>query len=601
MEATNIRIKNFKGIDDWVMDLKRITLLFGENGKGKTSLLEAFRTVLTGTIPVCAVRAGETEANVALTFDTGDSLSISITDTGASHYSCGKKVTKKVATELREKILSLPVDVVETLLGSKHEVFSVKPEEFAKMMMELLGVHVDTDKLYDHCGFTKEKTDMLKTVFTGTEIDFDSLEMIFKAIGSRLTQTNREVAELEGVIKHAHSAPPATPLAVLEAQLKDWLQILADAKDCEKRQAAYNTALENRKKYLEDLMRLRNEVSAKKVDQPPRERLIELRTMKDTIAQKLIQLKGTVSSLEKSNSLFEKILDELSSSVCPISKKLVCTTDKTSVRGDLDAQIEANKKQISDLTGEINRADEQLARVSSSITQLEQQETAYLEFVRLNEQYKQKAAGVPELPAPPAVSAGDVEHAQKKVDEINEQISACKSYAAGETARKEYSAKSEEALMLNSLKADFAPKGLAYNILFKAIETSLTSSINETAELLHVDVEYAFAFNSGLHLLARKKGAPNYIPVKAMSDGEQFISQLLLLNLICQTSHLGILVLDNMDSLDAGNTKRVIDLINTPAFKGGYQTILLAGINHTDTMEALQDLLKEPDVVAYTL
>ena len=133
MEATNIKIKNFKGIDDWDMDLKRITLLFGENGKGKTSLLEAFRSVLTGSVPVCAVRAGETEANVSLNFDTGDSLSINITDTGSSHYSCGKKITKKVATELREKILSLPVDVVETLLGSKHEVFSVKPEDFAKM------------------------------------------------------------------------------------------------------------------------------------------------------------------------------------------------------------------------------------------------------------------------------------------------------------------------------------------------------------------------------------------------------------------------------------------------------------------------------------
>lgn len=46
LKATNIRIKNFRGIKDLTLDLDEMTVLIGENNSGKTSVLDAFRLCL---------------------------------------------------------------------------------------------------------------------------------------------------------------------------------------------------------------------------------------------------------------------------------------------------------------------------------------------------------------------------------------------------------------------------------------------------------------------------------------------------------------------------------------------------------------------------
>ena len=49
MQLQTVRIKNFRGIEDWEIELKPgFNLIKGENGKGKTSILEAISVGLGG-------------------------------------------------------------------------------------------------------------------------------------------------------------------------------------------------------------------------------------------------------------------------------------------------------------------------------------------------------------------------------------------------------------------------------------------------------------------------------------------------------------------------------------------------------------------------
>ena len=59
MEINEIKTKNFKGAPDKEYEFKKINFLIGENGKGKTSLVEALRYLLTGNLPADPVRHGE--------------------------------------------------------------------------------------------------------------------------------------------------------------------------------------------------------------------------------------------------------------------------------------------------------------------------------------------------------------------------------------------------------------------------------------------------------------------------------------------------------------------------------------------------------------
>lgn len=59
MKINEVKTKNFKGAPDKEYAFKKINFLIGENGKGKTSLMEALRYLLTGNLPADPVRHGE--------------------------------------------------------------------------------------------------------------------------------------------------------------------------------------------------------------------------------------------------------------------------------------------------------------------------------------------------------------------------------------------------------------------------------------------------------------------------------------------------------------------------------------------------------------
>ena len=105
MYATNLTVSGFKGINTpRHYSLSPVTCILGDNGTGKSSILEAFKAVLTGTVPDSALNVDSTDGIAEITFDNGTSLAVSLSDKGTSHLSCGKKITKKSAGDVREKI-----------------------------------------------------------------------------------------------------------------------------------------------------------------------------------------------------------------------------------------------------------------------------------------------------------------------------------------------------------------------------------------------------------------------------------------------------------------------------------------------------------------
>ena len=137
MYATHLSVSGFKGISTpRSYALSPVTCILGDNGTGKSSILDAFKSVLTGTVPESALNVDSTEGTAEITFDNSTSLAVSLSEKGSSHLSCGKKITKKSAGEVREKIMNTPVDIVDVLLDSKQGAFDVKPEEFSRLVSD---------------------------------------------------------------------------------------------------------------------------------------------------------------------------------------------------------------------------------------------------------------------------------------------------------------------------------------------------------------------------------------------------------------------------------------------------------------------------------
>ena len=74
MQVAKIQISNILGIDSLEISPGKITEISGQNGVGKTSVLEAIKGVLGGGHNADLLRKGASEAEVVLVFDNGEKL-----------------------------------------------------------------------------------------------------------------------------------------------------------------------------------------------------------------------------------------------------------------------------------------------------------------------------------------------------------------------------------------------------------------------------------------------------------------------------------------------------------------------------------------------
>ena len=588
MYATNLTVSGFKGINTpRHYSLSPVTCILGDNGTGKSSILEAFKAVLTGTVPDSALNVDSTDGIAEITFDNGTSLAVSLSDKGTSHLSCGKKITKKSAGDVREKIMNTPVDIVDVLLDSKQGAFNIKPEEFSRLVSGIIKAKMDTAKLYDRMNLSQQEIDLLNSLYRDPEIDFAGIEALFKSAGDRLTQTNRQAGAVRAQIGLLCSTPPSRPLQVLDSARKAVLQEYASAKEAEALRKAYEQASERRRAYLTELQKLKTEVDSKRVPTPAPGELENRQSMLENLLNKISAEKGDIAAFEKNAASFEQILTELESNVCPISKSLICTTDKTAIRGELEAQTAENRARADQHKQILSALESQLASLKAAIAALREKEDAYRSFVRLEEQYKAKAAGCPEVPQQPAACGLSLADCEKKLNDINKEYADAESYEKGLQLKASAQSLLDEAVLLTGLKPKFAPKGEAYNLILTAMSGQLTDMVNSTAAEMWLSYTYEFRFDGGLQLYGKRTSMTEFINVRDMSDGEKFIAQLLLLSVINEASGFGYVVIDNFDALDTQHLQKVMDLITNPGFLAKYSNILLAGVSHSDTRDLL--------------
>ena len=295
MYATNLTVSGFKGINTpRHYSLSPVTCILGDNGTGKSSILEAFKAVLTGTVPDSALNVDSTDGIAEITFDNGTSLAVSLSDKGTSHLSCGKKITKKSAGDVREKIMNTPVDIVDVLLDSKQGAFDIKPEEFSRLVSGIIKAKMDTAKLYDRMNLSQQEIDLLSSLYRDPEIDFAGIEALFKSAGDRLTQTNRQAGAVRAQIGLLCSTPPSRPLQVLDSARKAALQEYASAKEAEALRKAYEQASERRRAYLTELQKLKTEVDSKRVPAPAPGELENRQSMLENLLNKISAEKGDI-------------------------------------------------------------------------------------------------------------------------------------------------------------------------------------------------------------------------------------------------------------------------------------------------------------------
>jgi ABC-type cobalamin/Fe3+-siderophores transport system ATPase subunit/Asp-tRNA(Asn)/Glu-tRNA(Gln) amidotransferase C subunit len=196
MRCSKITIKNILGIESLEIEPGAVTQIFGENGAGKTSVLDAIRCALSGGTDATLLKAGAEKGEVVIVLDDGTTINRRITaessDVTVVHREFGK--ISKPAQYLKKLADALSLNPIQFLTAPK--------KDRVDQLLAAIPMQVTADQL----GFVPQ------VALAGINLDKHALEVIGsiqKAIYDLRTGVNRSEKDKRATIREMSETLPA--------------------------------------------------------------------------------------------------------------------------------------------------------------------------------------------------------------------------------------------------------------------------------------------------------------------------------------------------------------------------------------------------------
>lgn len=188
----SVPITNIKGIASLKLEAGAVTVIAGENGVGKTSVLDAVSTVFDGGHCPDLIRHGADKAEVILTLDDGVTIRKAITAKNSDlevKTEDGGVATANYVKRLAESFAFDPFGLLEA-----------KPKERAAWLLKNGNITFSADEVNAAVGVPVVRQ----------SIDLERLESIRQGKYSERTEVNRRLRDLQGAISEQKAMlPPA--------------------------------------------------------------------------------------------------------------------------------------------------------------------------------------------------------------------------------------------------------------------------------------------------------------------------------------------------------------------------------------------------------
>lgn len=617
MRVDSIDISNFKGIRSMHHDfVKPVTVLTGKVGSGKTSFIQAFRYGLTNETPQHPIRVGEREAAVIL--NCGEDMVIErdiVSPAKKTTRVMGRAAGKAASESFIEESTKVSNDIMK-IATSSEVLASMKPDRFGSLFLNESVEKKTLDdliKILANCKL-KEKMELMtgeedegklpadvlseiKGLFKEKVFSLDSIQKAFEEAKTirrnRNTELKVSTAKSKGFLD---IVKPEYSEADLNKQLEEIIGVEKNAEAYKAQVTAYNKAKENKNTQDKRIAELEINIAMSRATAPDPAKLSKYKAERKAASDEVVEYAKVLQTLQNSKKWFEQTLSQLDKPVCPISEKLICKTDKTGYKSELQEEIEKLCLSISVMEDRVKIANEKVAAADEKITAYTKNSEAWSKKETAMEELKRLKANPIELPEEPEKITLKSSYAMEKTA-IKEKLNALAEYKAAEAEYKKTLVLKRKAAISDFIVKGLDPKGPVIREFIETFIDFLEDACNERAALLHTDFAVKFFAEDGLTVLFQPGTGKNYLPYQSLSAGERIFASLVLTDLINSFYDSRVLILDDTDHLDADAFRQLMDFVNENDMADLYDNIIISCVEHDDILKAIGEY--DVDVVRF--
>ena len=581
-----IKITNFRNIEskEW-FPASKVNFLMGENATGKSSFLKALRFALTGDISRDDVRDGESSTIVEVELKDGTIFTREVFANGIEKPTKvrvnNKATTAKNLTGILERYFKIPLDSV--VVATAKEVGGLSPAELSTIILPYIPEKLDVMKVRKQASttLTTEQVELLCSFFPAfpTEFGLDELETAFDKAFNK-----RKLAKAELATKLAKSKwegdEPTTTISEIDKEYKLYLAKEAEDKASTTAIIAYNNAVAKKAEIEGNIKTLEQELAKISAVKPNPVVLENLQKDKEKLVSQRIDIELLIRTLRANVETFTATLKNLNTSSCPLCEQLVCTTDKTCVKKDIEDILKSNEEAVTIQEEELRKCSSAIAKIDASIAEYRENEALYNKKLLLSSRIQGLRNGIPTLPPKPAtVIKRDFSREKAALDEKRKEVQL---YNASLEAMTEIEPLEEVVANLDIVCSQLSVKGDVRENITEYYVSILNDEINKVAEMMRSDYKFSFYTSNGLGLKFKTKAMALPRTYECLSESEKTIMSFFVLHFLNTLSGFKMLILDDLNHLDKKSFEDLMKVVYSPDIQDYYDTIIFASVANPD-------------------
>lgn len=586
-----IRIQNYKNISDYSYSPdSKIAVIVGPNGKGKTSIKEAIIGAFTGVFPTNCIKEGQDTMIITVYLDDSTVFSRMYSRTAPSQVKLNGRVTtaKSLQEFLENKFHMSKRDISYSI--SEDVVKNLKSTELGDFLISHIPEETDAETVIGYCRNADEKIkEYLIDILPDMPEKFgvDVIKATNEELQKKLKVLKKEQTYLKGKKETLGITTPKRTLAEVDADIDSIVKAIGNQEAIRKSYEMWQKIVNdsnNLKLKLSELYNKYNKIEATKPIPEEKDKLQETIT---NLQESLISLNSTKATLQENIRIFKQTLENLNKPICPISNKLICTTDKSFVKEEVELLKEKNLKILEDTENKITSVRKQIEESKNNLNDILLNEKRYQEKTLLAKQYNENRKLLTEVPPEPT-KPKDLEMLKKQKVELQKEKDSILSFEElGKVKERMAEIKSEIEVVNNAHKA-LEPKGAIMSGILNHYMNIFDSVVNSKCKLLGLDYEFKFVSSQGVKYYIKPPTQDAYIEYENLSSGEKTITMFLILDMINSLTGLKMLEIDNLDNLDSDSLTALFELITSEEVIDEYEHILLCSVNHSDVIETIE-------------